>query len=170
LPGFQELEVDMSNPFRNTVVVAAVVLAVLVAAPSCQCDSEESRKPQQHAITVEMDERDEYRWTPIETFKMWNGDRIRIDGRGNTVWILIPENRFILLEGACDWASTESFTAFKVEKEPVTIQLDGCDTSAAPEQEIHYSVLVKSPEDEKDQWEYIHGDNPPPGMIVPGKR
>ena len=169
-PVFQKLEVDMSNPFRNTVVVAAVVLAVLVAAPSCQCESEESRKPEKHFITVEMDEKGEHKWKPIKTIEVWSGDTIHIDGGGHAVWILIPENRFILVEGACDWVSTESFTAFKVEKEPAIIQMDGCDTSEEPTEKIHYSVLVRSSGEEKDQWEYVHGNNPPPGMIIPKKR
>lgn len=160
----------MRNPFRSMIVVAAVVLAVTVAAPACQCKSVESKEATKHFITVAPDEADREKWKPIQTIEVREGDTIEINGGANTVWLLIPDNRFSLVEGACDWVSTESFTALKVETEPVIIQLDGCDPSAEPTENIHYSVLARSPEDAPSRWDYVHGNNPPPRMIIPPRR
>ena len=160
----------MRKPFRSMIVVAAVVLAALVAAPACQCESEEAKKPTQHFITVEPDETGKHTWLPIETIKVRNGDTIHIDGGGHAVWFLFPDNRFILLEGGSDWVSTESFTAFKVGKEPVILRLDGCDPTDEPTEKMHYSVLVRSAKDVPDRWDYVHGNNPPPRMIIPPRK
>ena len=42
----------MSNTFRYMIAVAAVLLAVLVAAPACQCDSVEPITKIEHDVTV----------------------------------------------------------------------------------------------------------------------
>jgi hypothetical protein len=157
----------MRNPFRSMMVVAAVVLAVTVAAPACQCQTVESKEPTKHFITVEPDEKDRDKWKPIPPIEVREGDTIEINGGGNTVWFLIPDNRFSLVEGVSDWVNTESFTAFSVEGEPVIIQLDGCDPDADPTEKIHYSVLARSPKDAPARWDYVHGNNPPPRMTIP---
>ena len=164
-PGSPGLEEDMSNPFRYAIVVAAVLLAVLVAAPACQCQSEE---PTKHEIFVESDkDGDPYQWMPIKTITVQSGDTIRITVKEDAAWFLIPDDRFTLLEGGCEWVASKSFTAFKVKEGFAVLRLDECDSGAEAADELHYSVLVQNA---NGKWDYVHGNNPPPGMIVPPRK
>lgn len=152
----------MSNPFRYTFAVAVVLLAVLVATPACQCKSGE---PAEHEISVEQDKDGKlYPWMPIKTITVQSGDTIRITVKEHTAWFLIPDDRFTLLEGGCEWVASKSFTAFKVKDGFAILRLDECESGTEPPDELHYSVLVLNANGE---WDYVHGNNPPPGMIVP---
>lgn len=167
-PGSPGLEEDMTNPFRYTIAVAAVLLAMLVAAPACQCESEEPKKPTKHDIAVALDDDDaQYRWKPIETITVQSGDTIRFTVKEHTAWILIPDDRFRLLDGGSDWVASKSYTAFKVENGSAVIRLDECATGAEPEEEMHYSVLVRQV---NGKWDYVHGKNPPPRMVLPPRK
>ena len=151
----------MSNPFRYAIVVAAVLLAVLVAAPACQCQSEE---PTKHEISVESDKD---QWMPIKTITVQSGDTIRFTVKEDAAWFLIPDDRFTLLEGGCEWVASKSFTAFKVKEGFAVLRLDECDSGAEATDELHYSVLALNA---RGKWDYVHGNNPPPGMIVPPRK
>jgi hypothetical protein len=159
----------MTNPFRYTIAVAAVLLAMLVAAPACQCDSEESERPKtNHVVAVGLDEKGTpYKWKPIKTITVRGSETILIEVGDNNVWFLIPDDRFTLLKGGSEWVASKSFTAFKIEKGYAVIRLDECGADAEPEEGIHYSVLVQ---DVDGKWDYVHGNNPPPGMIVPPRK
>jgi hypothetical protein len=158
----------MGNPFRNGIAVAAVILAVLIAAPACQVESEEPVLKTDHRIALEGKEVEgKIKWRPIEPLTVKSGDTIRITVGEHTAWFLIPDNRFKLLEGGSDWVITKDFTAFKVESPGAVIQMDVCDSAREPDEEIHYSVLVRHA---SGAWEYVHGSNPPPRMTVPPKR
>ena len=159
----------MINPFRYTIAVAVVLLAVLVAAPACQCESEESERPKtNHIVTVELDEKGvPYKWKPIKSITVRGSETILIDVGDNKVWFLIPDDRFTLLEGGSEWVASSSFTAFKIEKGWAVIRLDECDAGAEPVEGAHYSVLVQ---DVDGEWDYVHGKNPPPEMIVPPRK
>jgi len=158
----------MTNPFRYTIAVAAVLLAMLVAAPACQCESEERKKPTKHDIAVALDDDDaQYRWKPIETITVQSGDTIRFTVKEHTAWILIPDDRFRLLDGGSDWVASKSYTAFKVENGSAVIRLDECATGAEPEENMHYSVLVRQV---NGKWDYVHGKNPPPRMVLPPRK
>ena len=156
----------MSNPYKYTIAIAAVLLAVLVAAPACQCDSEESERPKtNYVIKVESDVKGApHKWKPIKTITVRGSETILIEVGNNSVWFLVPDNRFTLLEGDCEWVASQSFTAFKIEKGYAVIRLDECGAGAEPVEGIHYSVLVQ---DVDGKWDYVHGNNPPPRMIIP---
>jgi hypothetical protein len=158
----------MSNPFRYMIAVAAVLLAVLVAAPACQCDSVEPITKIEHDVTVEMAAPDsKYPWKTIPEIDVSSGDTIRFTTNEHTIWVLIPDNRFKLVEGGGDWVVSKSFTAFTVAGYAI-IKLDQClDDSDEPKEKIHYSIMVRDGKEGSDRWDYIHGDNPPPRMIVP---
>lgn len=159
----------MNSPFRNTVVVAAMLLAVLVAAPACQCDSVEPIDITEHGVEVELVKTDsEYKWKTIPEIDVSSGDTIRFTSNEHTVWILIPDNRFKLVEGGSDWVVSKSFTAFKVEDGYAIVRLDEClDRSDDAKEKIHYSIMVREGKDPSGRWGYVHGENPPPRMIVP---
>ena len=158
----------MSNSSRSVIAAAVVLLSVLIAAPACQCDSEEPVKKTDHKIVFESEKVDDkIQWKKIDDITVWGGDTIRFTIANHAAWILIPDIRFKLLEGGSDWVVTEAYTAFRVENGYAVIRLDDCHAGAEPVEKIHYSVLVLH---DSEQWEYVHGKNPPPGMTVPRKR
>jgi len=165
-------EVDMNNPFRNTMIAAVVLLAVLVAAPACQCDSVEPIENTKHDVTVELEKAEDskYKFKTIPEIDVSSGDTIRLTSNEHTIWILIPDNRFKLVEGGSDWVVSESFTAFKVEGGYAIVRLDEClDRPDDAKENIHYSIMVRNGKD-PSKWDYVHGENPPPEMIIPKKR
>jgi hypothetical protein len=159
----------MSNPFRYTIAVAVVLLAVLAAAPACQCESEVPIKTTEFDVAAELAAPDDrYRWKTIPEIDISSGDTIRFTSNEHTIWVLIPDNRFKLVEGGSDWVVSKSFTAFKVENGYAIVRLDKClDESDRPKEKINYSIMVREGKDHSGPWSYIHGDNPPPRMIVP---
>jgi len=170
------LEVEMSNPFRITIVVATVLLAVLVAGPACRPRPEEPEQTKEapevvvqeepsfvHEIQVDVD-KEGFQWAKIGPVRVRRGEGVRFTVMQHTAWILIPEVGFRLVSGGSDWAVGKSITAFKVEKGSALIMLDNSFEDIEPNQEIHYSVLVRHAD---GPWEYVHGDNPPPRMVVP---
>lgn len=161
----------MTNPFRYTIAVAAALLAVLVAAPACQCDSVEPIKSTEHDVAVESAGTDgKYIWKTIPEVDVSSGDTIRFSSNEHTIWVLIPDNRFKLVEGGSDWVVSKSFTAFKVENGHAIVRLDKClDESDRPKEMIHYSIMVRDGKEPSGRWDYVHGDNPPPRMIIPKK-
>lgn len=169
----------MSNPFRNMIVVAAMLLAVLVAAPACRPCPEQPEQIEEtpkvvvqeeptsvHEIAVGL-EKDGIQWAKIEPVKAQRGEGIRFNVQKHTAWVLIPEGGFRLVSGGCDWAVTKSITAFKVENGSALIMLDNSFEEGDPNRVIHYSVLVRHVEDREGRWEYVHGRNPPPEMNIP---
>ena len=161
----------MSNPFRITIVVATVLLAVLVAAPACQCDSVEPIKSTEHNVAVELAGPDDtYNWKTIPEVDVSSGDTIRFSSNEHTIWVLIPDNRFKLIEGGSDWVVSKSFTAFKVEGSYAIVRLDECLAESETKENIHYSIMVRGGKDPSGRWDYIHGKNPPPKMIIPPKK
>jgi hypothetical protein len=113
-PDSPGLGVEMSNPFRNTMIAAVVLLAALVAAPACQCDSVEPIENTKYDVTVGLEKADDskYRFQTIPEVDVSGGDTIRFTSNEHTIWVLIPDNRFKLVEGGSDWVVSRSFTAF----------------------------------------------------------
>jgi len=158
----------MSNPFRNTMIAAVVLLAALLAAPACQCDSVEPIRITEHGVAVELADPDgKYKWKMIPEVDVSSGDTIRFTSNEHTVWILIPDNRFKLVEGGSDWVVSKSFTAFKVEAGYAIVRLDECLGESDTKEKIHYSIMVRDGKDPSGKWDYVHGENPPPRMIIP---
>jgi hypothetical protein len=158
----------MSSSSRKLIAVAVVLLGLLIAAPACQCESEVPIEKTEHAIALAWEDVEgKIKWKDIESIRVRGGDTIRISVEEHSAWFLIPDERFRLLEGGSDWVVSKSFTAFKVENGYAVIRMDECSADPEPQDEIHYSVLVRH---DSGQWEYVHGKNPPPGMTVPRKR
>jgi hypothetical protein len=173
------LEVEMSNPFRIAIVVATLLLAVVVAGPACRPCPEQPAQTEEkpevvvqedpsfvHEIQVDLD-KDGIQWALIQPVKVGRGEAIRFTVQGHTAWVLIPESGFRLVSGGSDWVVGESITAFKVEKGSALIMLDNSFEETDPVHVIHYSVLARHVD---GPWEYVHGENPPPKMIIPPKK
>jgi hypothetical protein len=169
----------MKSLFRMTMVAATVLLAVLVAGPACRPFPEQPAQTEEapesvvqkeptfvHEVAVDL-EKDEVTWARIKPVAVRRGEGIRVNVGNHTAWVLIPESGFKLVSGGSDWATGDSFTAFKVERGSALIMLDDSFEEGEPSVEIHYSVMVRHA---GGDWEYIHGENPPPKMIIPPKQ
>ena len=168
----------MNNPFRTKFVVVVLVMAVLAAAPACrprpeppaatECDNERVAAEQPtfvHNLAVEaIDEKLRKEWKPLKPVTVKRGEGVLFSVDGPTVWILIPDGRIKKVFGGTEWAKAKSFITFKVEKGSAVVMVPRDYPNPEKEIEIHYSVLVR---DVNGQWEYVHGENPPPKMIVP---
>jgi len=169
----------MSNPLRDTIVVATVLLAVLATAPACRpCPEQPQQAEKQqevavqeeptfvHDIAVNLEEvKEEIRWTPIKPVTVQRGEGVLFSVDVNTAWILIPDGEIKAVSGT-EWAKAKSFIAFKVENGSAAVMVPKDYPASEHEVEIHYSVLVR---DVEGRWEYVHGENPPPKMIIPPK-
>jgi hypothetical protein len=164
-------EVEMNNPFRNTIVVAAVLLAVLVAAPACRGETEESRDENldRNIVVAPEDVKGEYKWKRITPAKVHRGETIPIDVGQNAALFLFPTDGIKLVSGGSDLVISRSFTAFRVEGSGAVIMVDPCFPDSGADQEIHYSVLARRSDDPVGRWDYVHGNNPPPKIIIPKK-
>ena len=141
-PDSPGLGVEMSNPVRNT----------------------------EYDVTVESEKADDkkYKFRTIPEIDVSSGDTIKFIPNEYTIWVLIPDNRFKLVEGGSDWVVSKSFTAFKVEGGYAIVRLDErLEASDRPKEKIHYSIMVLDGKDSSDKWDYVHGENPPPRMVVP---
>ena len=166
-PEHPGLEEEMTNSYRYSFAAATLLLAVLVAAPACQCESEVPIKVTEHVVGIEPAESEsKYHWKKIPEIDVSSGDTIRFISNEHTIWVMIPDNRFKVVEGGGDWVVSKSFTAFTLSDGYAIVKMDECLTPAETKETIHYSIMVRAVEDPSDRWDYVHGENPPPRMIV----
>lgn len=156
----------MKNHFRNnTIALTAVLLSMLVIAPACQGGTEEPAFDP--SIAVELgDAKAKYKWKPIKEFRVRRGESIPIKVGDNIALFLIPSDRFKPGPGISDWVVSKTFTAFKVEGGEATIMLDECFPASESDLVIQYSVLARHAKDLPGEWDYVHGENPPPKIII----
>jgi len=171
----------MSNQFRNTLIAAVILLAVLVAAPACRpcpeppvktvCeqDAGEIAEPTfVHNIAVESRETvTGIEWKPVKPIIVKRGEAVNFPVNGATAWFLIPDGLFKKVAGGADWAKAKSFISFKVENGSAIVMVPKDYPPFDKDVVIHFSILVRHDKDQPGQWEYVHGENPPPKMIIP---
>ena len=156
----------MKKSLRTTIVVSAVLLMVLVAAPARQANTEEQSDPKPPEIKVQRaDPKMPYKWIPIPDTEVRPGQTVPIIVGKNRALFLIPSTGFKPLENVTDWVVTKSFTVFKVSGRTAQIKLDECFPPG--EMVINYSVLAQEGNDPPGSWDYVHGENPPPRIRIP---
>jgi len=173
----------MSSPFRNTFVVATLFLAVLVAGSACQpCPekSEQTECEQDVTVTEEpvfvhnrvvesMKMTDRTGWKPIKPVTVRRGEGVLFSVEVDTAWIVIPDGNIKKVFGGTEWAKAKSFIAFKVENGSAVVMVPKDYPDSDFDVEIHYSIMARDGTD-SSKWDYVHGENPPPRMIIPPQR
>ena len=98
----------------------------------------------------------------VKVVEVKQGQRIKFIAANLTVFIVIPDNRLQKGNGCEDWISTASYVAFRIDKGNATVFVP--EDYPAPENgtSIWYSVMIH----DGTEWEYLHGENPPPRMII----
>jgi len=185
----------MSNRFGRTLVLAAALLGVVVIAPACRHTDETpvptegvenvviqeeletiqdvtiepgsvSAETEQKALTSEVTKSPTtaMRWKKIPPVTVPRGGGVRFKAEIDTAWIVIPDGKIRKYSGGKDWAKGKSFIAFKVAEGEAVVMVPRDYRESPTPIEIYYSVLAQNAGGE---WEYVHGDNPPPRMIIP---
>ena len=184
----------MSNRFGRTIALAAALLSMVVIAPGCK-HSGETPKPTETVEDVVIQEKiesvedvsieaesvsaetekqaldakivkspaDPKKWKKIPPVEVSQGGGVRFTAEADTAWIIIPDAKIRRFSGGKDWARGKSFIAFKVKDGDAVVMVPSNHHDSKTPVVIHYSVLAQNPEGE---WDYVHGDNPPPRMII----
>lgn len=185
----------MSNRLRNAFFVAVALLVLLGAAPACRPSHEMPTPPagvedvviqeepdsvqdvtiEAEAVSAETEQQAvgadvkksptaALKWKKIGPVTVSRGGGVRFKVGIHAAWIIIPDGRIKKSSGGKDWAKGKSFIAFKVENGEAVVMVPKDYPGSTTPVEIHYSVLARNAGGE---WEYVHGENPPPRIIIP---
>ena len=157
-------------------IVMCAALAVGLACPPDQTDKPATKEPTgnepqkvivpDHKILIAADATAIEGWGTIDTIEVRAGEVIGFE-KGEQgpekAWILIPDEHFEQVGGDGTWSKTGAFFAFEVGDEGMLVRV----LKGSTEEEVrtvHYSVMVMR----DGKWAYVHGNNPPPRMIIHG--
>lgn len=118
-----------------------------------------------YEFVIEADEKGPEGWGVIPAIRLLPGESVRLRFAGARVWMLIPDTSLEVVGTGVRKAEGDGFTALTFGEDGVILRLSA--TDAAGIREFHYSVLALEGVD-KGRWSYIHGNNPPPRMIIGG--
>lgn len=160
------------------VVVAVLLGAIIVIMGSCQkgaatdeTGDDTSHLPTRVHRSVEITfDKETGQWV-VPTVEVARTERVQFTAGDRMVWMLFPGD-LNYVEGDGTFLKTRHLLA-------VTIVQGGHAVIEVPEyfpnpdinQTIRYSVMIMMKNgDQPEDWQYVHGENPPPGMIIPKKR
>lgn len=118
-----------------------------------------------YELVIEADEKGPEGWGVVPEIRLRPGESVRLRFAGARVWMLIPDTSLEIFGSEVRKAEGEGFTALTFGEDGVILRLPSA--YAAGIREFHYSVLALEGVD-KGRWSYIHGNNPPPRMIIGG--
>ncbi len=116
-------------------------------------------------LVIEADDRGPEGWGVVPPIRLRPGESARLRFAGARVWMLIPDTSLEIFGTDVRKAEGEGFTALTFGEDGIILRLPAADTAGI--REFHYSVLALGGVD-KGRWSYIHGNNPPPRMIIGG--
>jgi hypothetical protein len=164
VPGFREEEVTVQKTVK-WVVVAALIGAIIVIIGLCQ-QGEATVKPQEVEITFN-EEKGHWQLPPITVPRT---GRVRFDAKDKMVWMLFPGD-FNYVEGKGTFCKSSNLLAIAIGRDGyAVIEVPDYFPNPDIEQTITYSVMImKNNGKDAMDWQYAHGNNPPPRMIIPKK-
>ncbi len=162
----------MNTSWRNGLAAGATLCGVILLGPACQPGTSggEPTAPGEKAGTVEVGDPDQEvtielskdgteGWGNIPPVQIRTGTALRFVAPGAKAWIVIPSGVLEHRAGRGEWCAGRGFVAFEVVEGGTTI---GLTEEIAVEETVHYSVMVER----EGAWSYVHGENPPPRMII----
>jgi hypothetical protein len=144
-------------PRRGILIV--LILAGISALLACGASKLQPIKTTEQRVEHDVDLN---RGENVRVVTVQRGQAIRFVAANLTVFIVIPEPELQEGNGCEDWTSTESYVAFKIHKGSARVIVPDDYPSSNQDTNIWYSVMVSDGED----WEYLHGENPPPKIII----
>jgi hypothetical protein len=162
LTGQPEEEATMRRTIGG-VTIAVLLGTIIIVMGSCQ-QTVANDKPQTVEITFD-----------AET-QMWKVPPVRVHRRGQvvfkagdtSVWLLFPGD-FEYVQGKGTFCQTDGLLAVSIPRDGLAIiEVPEWFPNPDVDQEVFYSVMLrlKSGEGTYD-WQYAHGENPPPRIIIP---
>jgi len=145
------------------VVVAALLGAIIVIIGLCRQGSA-TVNPQQANITFD---KEKGQWG-IPPLVVPRTGQVSFDAEDKVVWMLFPGD-FNFIEGKGTFCKTENLLAVTIERNGyAVIEVSADFPHPDIEQSISYSVMLMKNNGEKEHdWQYAHGNNPPPRMVIP---
>lgn len=145
------------------IVMAVFLGAIIVILGLCQKGAA-TVKPQEVEITFN-EEKGHWQLPPITVPR---GGRVRFDAKNKKVWMLFPGD-FNYVEGKGTFCKSSDLLAITIDRDGyAVIEVPEYFPNPDIEQTITYSVmLMKNHGKEQSDWQYAHGKNPPPKMIIP---
>ena len=104
----------------------------------------------------------------IPTLEVTRGSQIRYLAEDQAIWMLFPGD-LNYVEGEGTFCKTENLLAVAIERGGYAIiEVPEYFPNPDVEQSINYAVMQMRDSGEKPgDWQYVHGKNPPPRMIIP---
>lgn len=149
----------MGNIQSGKGFLTALLISGLVALVACGAAKPQ---PPPTAPPVEKDVPFE-KGQKVKTVTVKRGEVIKFIAANLEVFVVIPDPNFEPGNGCEDWTAAASYVAFRIDKGSARVIVP--DTYPDPDREktIWYSVMVFDGADS----EYLHGENPPPKIIIP---
>jgi hypothetical protein len=148
------------------VTVAVLLGAIIVTMGSCQ-PTVANDKPQ--TVQIRFDAEAE-RWK-VPPLTVYRAGKVMYQASDTDVWMLFPGD-FDYVEGQGTFCKTRNMLAVAIPKEGFAV-IEVPESFPDPEvdQKISYSVMLRLEKaNGKIDWQYAHGENPPPKIIIPKKR
>ena len=146
-----------ANPRRRILIV--LILAGLGALVACGASKQQPITTTEQRVEHDVDLK---KGEKVRVVTVNRGQTIKFVAANLTVFIVIPEPELQEGNGCEDWTSTESYVAFKIHRGSARVIVPDDYPSSDQDTNIWYSVMVSDGVD----WEYLHGNNPPPKIII----
>lgn len=106
------------------------------------------------------------KWKNIPPVELRRGESVRFVSVSGPAWILIPDGQIEGTAGGSEWAKAKDLLAFRVDQDGATVTVPKDYQMSEETTEISYSVMARTEIDGRVEWGYVHGENPPPRMII----
>lgn len=167
----------MTSPRKRVVISIVIGIAAFAAGPACRADQSDRTETAaaggeeqnmttapQHRIVIEADRDEVEGWRKIRTVEVKPGEVVEFNVVEAMAWVLLPDPHFEHVDGKGTWTAGESFVAFEVGPDGTRVRV--AEDYPNEDRRFHYAVMVTR----NEAWAYVHGSNPPPGMIIRGQR
>lgn len=167
----------MISPRTRVVISIVIGIAAFAAGPACRADQSDRTgtaaaggeeqsmtTAPQHRIVIESDRAEPEGWRKIRPVEVKPGEVVEFVAVEAMAWVLLPDPHFEHVDGKGTWTAGERFVAFEVGGDGTRVRV--AEDYPDEDRRFHYAVMVTR----NGAWAYVHGSNPPPGMIIRGSR
>jgi hypothetical protein len=170
------MEVDVKNDTRSKLMVLACVslsLAMTVCGSDGSATDEPTKEPKVmedpaiQEILITVTEQDgKVTWKNVPPVRVHTGDSIDFKVKIGSAWILIPDGQIESTAGGREWARAKGLLAFELGEDGATVTVPEDYQMDGDEVVITYSIMARADIDGASGWGYVHGENPPPRIII----
>ena len=170
------MEIDMRNDTKSKLMVLACVslsLAMTVCGSDGSATDEPNKEPKvtenqtTHEVLITVTQQDgKIKWENVPPVRVHTGDSIDFKMETGSAWILIPDGQIEGTAGGREWARAKGLLAFELGEDGATVTVPEDYQMDGDEAVVTYSIMARADIDGASGWGYVHGENPPPRMII----